>query len=138
MSTGAARVLIAEDDPTSAYVLQLNLEARGFHVTLAHNGREAWEMLEAEHFEVLLSDVHMPEMGGVDLVAALRSDVRYAKTPVMFVTAKGFEIDVPRIKHELGISHFFTKPFSPRDVVRAVRDCLEHKQECSNEETRSV
>ena len=66
----------------------------------------------------------MPEMSGSQLCAHLRQLERYRETPIIMLTAKGLELELPRLREELGIAATFLKPFSPKEVVQAVEDCL--------------
>jgi two-component system chemotaxis sensor kinase CheA len=83
----AKRVLLAEDSITSRTLLRNVLAASGFEVRAVVDGMEAWNALEEETFDVVVSDVEMPRLGGFDLTARIRSDPRFAHLPVVLVTS---------------------------------------------------
>ncbi|WP_417849084.1 response regulator [Thalassoglobus sp.] len=118
------RVLIAEDSRVMAKVMQLNLARAGFEAEVAENGLLAWERLCEEPFDLLLTDFQMPEMEGDELCRLLRQCPLNADIPVILVSAKGFEIDVPGLKREVGIAAVIYKPFSPRQIVETVKRTL--------------
>jgi CheY-like chemotaxis protein len=110
------RILIAEDDPVTADLMRVVLEHAGYRVTIARDGHEAWQTVQDSQFDLIISDVSMPDMQGTDLVEHIRSLDDYADVAVILVTAKAFEIDV----QHLGVARVFTKPFSPSELVDAV------------------
>ena len=115
-------ILVAEDNPALLHVVRFTLEKAGFQVAVARNGRQAWEFLEEQCYDLVVTDQQMPEMTGLDLCARMRQTARHAQTPVVFLTAKGLELDSVRLKEELGVVALFPKPFSPRRLVRAIED----------------
>ena len=125
MSNADKNILIAEDNAALASVVRFNLQRAGFQVTVACNGRIAWEALQAESFDLIVTDQQMPEMSGCELCQRLRTLDKYRATPVIMLTAKGLELELPRLKSELGIAATFLKPFSPKEIVKAVESHLE-------------
>jgi CheY-like chemotaxis protein len=124
MDPSSKRILVAEDNAAMASVVQFNLERAGFFVTVAHDGLTAWEFLQEESFDLLLTDQQMPGMTGCQLCEHVRAVAALADMPVILLTAKGLELELPRIRDELKITATFLKPFSPKEVVKAVEDCL--------------
>ncbi len=124
--TGEAKkkILVAEDNLALADVMRFNIERAGFEVTVAHNGREAYELTQNVQFDLVLTDHQMPELTGVELCQRLREDERYARTPVIMVTAKGLELDLARLQDELGVTAALAKPFSPIEMIHQIEDCL--------------
>ena len=118
------KILVAEDNLALAEVIRFNLEQAGFEVTVAHNGREAYDLSQNDQFDLVLTDHQMPELTGVELCQRLREDERYARTPVIMVTAKGLELDLARLQDELGVTVALAKPFSPIEMIRQIEDCL--------------
>ena len=76
-------------------------------------------------FDLIITDYLMPEMSGIELCARLRESEGYAETPIVMITAKGFELELSHLREAYGISAVFMKPFSPQKVIRAVEGCLE-------------
>lgn len=118
------QILVAEDNAALASVVRFNLERAGFQVTVAANGRIAWEHAQDTQFDLIVTDQQMPEMTGCEFCHLLRGLEEYRETPVIMLTAKGMELELPRLKEELGISATFLKPFSPKEIVQAVDDYL--------------
>lgn len=117
MNTQASRALIVDDNIALARVTQFALTRVGFETRLAANGRIALEKAIAEQFDIVISDQQMPEMTGLEFIRQLRTQPGYASVPVILLTAKGLELELPRIQQELGIEAVFPKPFSPSAVV---------------------
>jgi two-component system chemotaxis sensor kinase CheA len=84
---GARSVLVAEDSITSRMLLKSILESAGYQVKTAVDGMEAFTLLRAEHFDLVVSDVEMPRLSGFDLTARIRADKKLAELPVVLVTA---------------------------------------------------
>lgn len=124
METTVAKILIAEDNAALSRVIEFTLSKAGYEVTQAANGRIAWEHAQNEHFDVILTDQQMPEMTGIELCGRLRDSEQYASTPVVLLTAKGLELELPQLCEELGIAATFPKPFSPSQVLRTVQELL--------------
>ena len=122
MENTTKHILVAEDNAALASVVRFNLERVGFRVTVANNGRQAWDNLQNETYDLLLTDQQMPEMTGCELRQTLRSVPELAELPVIMLTAKGMELELPRLRDELKITATFLKPFSPKEVVKAVED----------------
>ncbi|MBC8356464.1 MAG: response regulator [Planctomycetes bacterium] len=125
MSNSERRILVAEDNAALASVVRFNLERAGFQVTVAYNGRLAWEAVQEDDFDLIVTDQQMPEMTGCEFCEKLRTLDAYRDKPVIMLTAKGMELELPRLKAELGIAATFLKPFSPKEIVTAVEDHLE-------------
>lgn len=118
------RVLVVEDNRVMADVMRFNFNRAGLSPTVAFNGRIAWDLLQIESFQLLVTDFQMPEMDGGELCRRIRAEPRFASLPIILLTAKGMEIDRDRLTRELGLSLILYKPFSPRQLVAAAEDCL--------------
>jgi|CXWL01.1.fsa_nt_gi CheY-like chemotaxis protein len=127
MKNADRHILVAEDNAALASVVRFNLQRAGFQVIVVHNGRAAWEAVqeEEEAFDLIVTDQQMPEMTGCEFCEKLRTLDQYRDTPVIMLTAKGMELELPRLKAELGIAATFLKPFSPKEIVKAVEFHLE-------------
>lgn len=116
------RALIVDDNLALARVTQFALDRAGFQTQTARNGRVALEAALQTQFDVVVTDQQMPEMTGVEFCRELRKEPNYRDCPIILLTAKGLEMELPRLREELGISGVFSKPFSPAAVVKAVED----------------
>jgi len=117
------RILVVDDDPGIAAVVRYNLERAGYAVETAYDGREGWEIARDQSFDAVITDEQMPHWSGLNLVRALRSLPLYHHTPIIFVTAKKYEMD-PQELDDIQISSVFAKPFSPADIVLAVNEAM--------------
>ena len=119
---GAPHVLVVEDNSALANVLKFNLKRSGFDVSIARNGREAWDILQNHPADLVIADHQMPELSGIELCKLIRGHDQMKSIPFILVTAKQMELDIGRIRTELGITQTFSKPFSPAAIINAVRD----------------
>ena len=118
-----ARVLIVEDEPDIRDLLAFHLEREGYHVTRSRTGPDALRQVRARPPDLILLDLMLPELGGLDVCRRLRQDPRTASVPIVMLTARGEEVD--RILGlELGADDYIVKPFSPKEVVARVRAVL--------------
>ena len=111
------KALVVDDNVALARVTQFALTRAGFEARIAGNGRKALEFAQAETFDIIISDQQMPEMTGLELCRRLRATEVYAHTPIILLTAKGLELELPALQRELEISAIYPKPFSPSEVV---------------------
>ncbi len=114
------RVLVVDDEPYIGRIVQLKLEDGPYDVELAQDGRRALSVLESEEpIDVILLDIMMPHMSGLDVLAALRQLPHRHDTPVIMLTGKGQEADRERAA-ALGATDFLTKPFSPKKLLARI------------------
>lgn len=114
------RVLIVEDTLIMAEVLKRSLSRAGLDPTVARNGVEACELVAKQEFDAVVTDFQMPRMNGDEFVRNLRLTALNCDVPVIFVSAKGLEIDTEQMRMELGIRDFLSKPFSPSELVKVI------------------
>ncbi len=124
MQEAAPHILVCEDSTALACVVRFNLERAGYRVTVAKNGRLAWEFVQQQPFDLVITDEQMPEMTGSQFCARMRRLEAFADIPVILLTAKSFELDLARLRDQLGITATFSKPFSPSQLVIAVENFL--------------
>ena len=120
----AATILVVDDDPVILQLRQVNFEMEGFTVITAADGREGVERTRADRPDVVVSDVMMPRMSGLELVAELKGDPATASIPVLLLTAKAQQADVSS-GLEQGADDYVTKPFEPLDLVDRVNRLLD-------------
>jgi CheY-like chemotaxis protein len=130
MVANKRKILVAEDSPGLARVVQFNLQHAGFDVTLAGNGQVALELLQKQlasnepPFEIVLSDQQMPKMTGTELCQQMRQTPGLAEIPFILLTAKGLEMNASDLKTTLGINRILGKPFSPAELVQIITELL--------------
>ncbi|MEU6341461.1 response regulator transcription factor [Streptomyces sp. NPDC046977] len=116
----SARILVAEDDTKQAQLVRLYLEHEGHTVTVVHDGRAALEELRRDPPDLLVLDVMMPKVDGLDVCRILR---RESDLPVLMLTARCTEDDL-LLGLDLGADDYMAKPYSPRELVARVRTLL--------------
>ena len=115
-SSTTRHVLVADDEPHIGRIIKMKLEQGPFRVSLAHDGREALDMLEREgDVDLVLLDLMMPNVSGLDVLAQLRADPRFRDVPCIILTAAGQEQQY-REAMARGATDFMTKPFSPKKL----------------------
>ena len=117
-----ATILIAEDDATIRRVCAMWLERAGHRVVEAENGQEAKKLLQAREVDLLISDVHMPILDGIDLVAWWRAEKK-SPQPVIIISASCNREDVADRLQDLDVL-FVPKPFSPQELTTTIEGLL--------------
>jgi CheY-like chemotaxis protein len=124
MNTGKANILLVEDNDALRGVISFNLMRAGYQVTVVTNGREALTALEHGSFDLVLSDQQMPKMTGIQLCEQIRELPQYQHLPFILLTAKCMELDVTKLRRQLGMSAALPKPFSPSELLTCIEECL--------------
>lgn len=115
-----SKVLVVDDEDRIRHLIKLYLEREDFIVEEADNGSQALEMALEDDYDVILLDIMMPDMDGIEVCQELRKE---KQTPVIMLTAKGEESN--RVQgFEVGTDDYIVKPFSPREVVLRVKAIL--------------
>ena len=114
------RILVVDDEPAVTDLLAYNLRKAHYDVLLATNGREALELARANAPDLILLDLMLPEVDGLDVCRELRRDSR---VPIIMLTARGEEVDRV-VGLELGADDYISKPFSVREVLARVKAVL--------------
>ncbi len=111
-------VLVIEDNPDIAKLVSLHLQDIGATVKTAHNGNEGYQLASDKHYDLVVLDLMLPGMDGIEICRRLRAKADY--TPILMLTAKGTELD--RILGlEIGADDYLTKPFSVRELMARVK-----------------
>lgn len=135
--TMKAKILVVDDEPDAVELIEVNLKTAGYDVLVADDGREALQKARAAAPDLILLDVMLPEMDGLEVCKSLRRDPATARLPIVMLTARAAEIDRV-LGLELGADDYITKPFSPRELVLRVKNLLERtsQTERKNEQIR--
>lgn len=117
------RISIVEDDPDICEILQYNLEQEDFDIKIFHDGKEALDHILKDPPHLVLLDLMLPGMNGLEMTRIIRRDEHLFNLPIIMITARSEEMD---ILHglELGADDYITKPFRPREVIARVRALL--------------
>ncbi|HWM92834.1 MAG TPA: response regulator [Thermoanaerobaculia bacterium] len=129
------RILLIEDEPDIAEVLQYNLEKEGFQVELAHRGDTGLEAARRESPDLILLDLMLPGLDGLEMTRLLKRDPATSHLPIVMLTARSEEVD-RIVGLELGADDYISKPFSPREVVlrvKAVLRRIQHEEVASDQ-----
>lgn len=124
----AKRILAVDDEKHILRLVQINLEKAGYEVVTASNGREALEAVKAQHPDLIVMDVMMPEMDGLEALQNLKNDEATANIPVVMLTAKAQDADVFQ-GWQSGADLYLTKPFNPMELLTFVRRILDAQTE---------
>ncbi len=117
------KVLVADDEEDVLDLVSANLKSAGFTVLRAADGAEAIAKARRELPALLVLDLMLPEMSGIEVCKALKGDPATAAIPIIMLTAKAEEVD-RIVGLELGADDYITKPFSPRELVLRVKSVL--------------
>ena len=116
----ARTILVVDDEPTLRETLVDALESDGFRVVAAADGREALALFRAERPDLVLLDLMLPELSGIEVCRIIRAE---SGVPIVMLTAKDSELDKV-VGLELGADDYVTKPYSPRELVARIRAVL--------------
>jgi DNA-binding response OmpR family regulator len=118
--TREPRVLLVDDDRELCQMLSEYLDAEHFDVKSVHDGSDALSELQNGEFEIVILDVMLPSVGGLDVLRKLGAD---CTTPILMLTARGDDVD-RIVGLELGADDYLSKPFNPRELVARIRAIL--------------
>jgi two-component system, OmpR family, alkaline phosphatase synthesis response regulator PhoP len=128
------KILVVEDEVSISTLLQFNLEQAGFNVITANDGKNGLELAESENPDLIILDLMLPEMDGLEVCKQLRT--KQLNIPILMLTAKDDEFDKV-LGLELGADDYMTKPFSPREVVARVKAILRRTVALNKEDENS-
>ncbi|MEL7145072.1 MAG: response regulator, partial [Bacteroidota bacterium] len=125
IKTGAEEepVILIVDDHEEIRVFIKELIDEDYQVKSAANGKQALEILQTDHIDLIITDLMMPAVDGYDLIEAIAGDPRLKKIPTMVVSARSTGEDKHKVL-DAGVSHFLTKPFDPEELRKKVRNIL--------------
>jgi DNA-binding response OmpR family regulator len=117
------KILVADDEPDALEMIGVNLQTAGYEVLSAADGRGALQQARAAMPDLVLLDIMLPEMDGLEVCKALRRDAATSALPIIMLTARATEIDRV-LGLELGADDYITKPFSTRELVLRIKNVL--------------
>lgn len=121
------RILVIEDDKDIVELVKYNLEKEGFHVLASGDGATGLTQLRKAPPDVLILDLMLPKLPGLEICKEIRKDVSLNRLPILILSAKGEEAD-RIVGLELGADDYVTKPFSPRELVARVKALLRRSE----------
>ncbi|MBC34006.1 MAG: DNA-binding response regulator [Rickettsiales bacterium] len=127
-----AKILIVEDEPDIRDTLNYNFDKEGFKVLSSPNGKSALKLLEKHDPDIVILDLMLPDISGLDLCRQIKNDKKLSNTSIIMLTAKSEEVD-RIVGFELGADDYVTKPFSVRELILRVKVLM--KKHTSSEDT---
>ena len=128
------KILIAEDEISTAKALKLILEKSKFSVDIVHNGNDAWSYIQAGPYEVIVLDIMMPGMNGLEVLAKIREN--NIITPVLMLTAKA-ELEDRVAGLDAGADDYLAKPFASSELIARVK-ALGRRSEVYSDSVKSI
>lgn len=120
------KVLVVDDDPDVRRLVEMKLKIEGISTELACDGVDALQRLEEQVFDLVILDIMMPEMDGIEACRRLRADSVHGGVPVLMLTARAQIADIER-GFEAGATDYMVKPFSPRELSDRVIGLLDRR-----------
>jgi phosphate regulon transcriptional regulator PhoB len=127
VTTVQKKILVVDDEKDIVELVAYNLEREGYRVLRAYNGQAAWELVKNERPDLVVLDLMLPGLPGIEVCKMIRRHAETAMTPVIMLTAKSEHID-KILGLELGADDYVTKPFSVRELVARIRAVLRRFQ----------
>lgn len=121
-------ILIVEDEKDIAKMLDYNLKKEGYRALIAHDGEDAIDAANTKHPDLILLDLMLPGMDGLEVCKTLKAESKTALIPIIMLTAKSQEPDKV-VGLELGADDYVTKPFSPRELIARIKAVLRRMKE---------
>jgi two-component system alkaline phosphatase synthesis response regulator PhoP len=122
------KVLLVDDDVELCEAIRVLLESKDYEVAMAHNGKEGLERVRAEHPDLVILDVMMPEMNGYDVCVVLKADPKLKRIPVILLTGVDQAIFRTTYSQQMGLmteaDDYIAKPVEPEELVKRVRALL--------------
>jgi phosphate regulon transcriptional regulator PhoB len=121
------KILVADDEKDIVELIAYNLEQEGFAVCKAFDGRKAWEMVNADKPDLVILDLMMPAMPGMEVCRMIRRQAETAAIPIIMLTAKSDPVD-KILGLEIGADDYITKPFHIRELIARIRAVLRRSE----------
>ena len=131
------RILVVDDEADVLELVEFNLRQAGYELTSAADGAEALKKAKAQLPALIILDVMLPEVDGLEVCKLLRRDPATARIPIIMLTAKASELDRV-LGLELGADDYLTKPFSPRELLLRVKNLIQRQAQSGARRERLV
>lgn len=114
------KVLVVDDSPTMRNMLKAAMQEQGFDVEMAEDGLDAIKVSAEKKWDLVITDINMPNMDGIELIRELRKTEQCKFTPILVITTEGGD-NAKKAGKDAGASGWMTKPFSPDTLAKAVK-----------------
>jgi len=131
------RILVVDDEEDILELVRFHLAREGYQLTLAATGEEALKKAKHETFDLVVLDLMLPGLDGLEVAKALKADARTKSVPIVMLTAKGEDADVVS-GLEIGADDYITKPFSPRVLTARVKAVLRRRSTATPDDTKVI
>ena len=131
------RILVVDDEEDILELVRFHLAREGYQLTLAATGEEALKKAKRETFDLVVLDLMLPGLDGLEVAKALKADTRTKSVPIVMLTAKGEDADVVS-GLEIGADDYITKPFSPRVLTARVKAMLRRRSKATPDDTQLI
>jgi two-component system, OmpR family, alkaline phosphatase synthesis response regulator PhoP len=118
------RVLLCDDEIHILRAAEFKLKKAGYDVETANDGQEAWEAVQRQTPDILITDCQMPRLDGFGLIERVRDNPSTASIPIFMLTAKGFEISQEELQRKWSVTAVVAKPFSPKELLQRVQKAI--------------
>lgn len=118
------RILLCDDEPHILRAAEIKFQRAGFEVRCASDGVEAWDRIQEQLPDIVITDCQMPRLSGIELAARIHDTASTARIPVIMLTGKEFELSQAQLRESYNVLAVLGKPFSPRDLLRRVEAIL--------------
>jgi len=119
-----ATILVVDNSPVNLSLAQSTLEPFGYIVVITHSVKQGLQMARRIHPDLILSDVHMPDETGFDLIRAVKSDAQLRSIPFVFISSTVWQDSDRRNGLALGAMKFILRPIDPQDLINDIEECL--------------
>ncbi len=120
------KILICEDEEIMLTALEFRLRKQGFTVEKAEDGKQALDKLKSVKYDLIIADIMMPYISGLELIQFIRKDLKDTDTPIIIISALEYE-DVLLKAFRLGASDFISKPFKPNELILRIKRIFQEK-----------
>jgi CheY-like chemotaxis protein len=117
------KILVVDDDKTTRKLLSLYLKAKGYEVVTAENGLDAMEKLATEDINLVVTDMNMPYMDGIELTKTLRADDSWKNLPIVMVTTEADD-DERKKAYDTGVDDYLVKPANAEQISDSIKKIL--------------
>lgn len=129
------KILVVDDEPGLVEIVRVNLECEGYDICKAFDGQEGWDKVRSEKPNLVILDVMMPKMSGLELLERIKADSHLYDVPVIMLTVRARDMDVIQAL-EKGAVEYLIKPFDPLNLIQVVRRILEELDQRGREAHR--
>lgn len=119
----AKSILIVDDSESIREVVSFTLENEGYHVMIGEDGKDALKFFDGRTIDLLITDLHMPEMDGIELIKEVRKLDEYKRIPILFLTTES-QVAKKMEAKEAGATGWIIKPFVPAKLIAALKKVL--------------